>query len=271
MQQTASSPRLGGRTTPTRSCRPARQAGRSRAERPLVLICDLSGVDAIEPVCATIFATVANHPASRWPATSVLLCGAEPAVAEPLGRLRVPHFLPLYPTLQDALDAAPSDRGTCARNCGWNCAMRCCISRCATWARGCCTHPPMTSRAIAAAACRWWHGWPRSGEYTAIPPAAGWCGAPCRPCSGDDDGAWSGPWSAADRRASAGSRPARLTRWTAPGGRRRRRSTRWCPSQGARAGVALPGELGNRRDVWSGYGRTGSSGRRGGRPGGRAG
>jgi anti-anti-sigma regulatory factor/anti-sigma regulatory factor (Ser/Thr protein kinase) len=76
------------------------------AERPLALICDLSGVDAIDPVCATIFATVANHPASRWPATSVLLCGAQPAVAELLGRLRVPHFLPLYPTLQDALDAA---------------------------------------------------------------------------------------------------------------------------------------------------------------------
>jgi anti-sigma regulatory factor (Ser/Thr protein kinase) len=72
----------------------------------LALICDLSGVDAIEPVCATIFATVANHPASRWPATSVLLCGAQPKMAELLGRLRVPHFLPLYPTLQDALDAA---------------------------------------------------------------------------------------------------------------------------------------------------------------------
>jgi anti-anti-sigma factor len=76
------------------------------AERPLALICDLSGVDAIDPVCAAIFATVANHPASRWPATSVLLCGAQPKVAELLGRLRVPHFLPLYPTLQDALDAA---------------------------------------------------------------------------------------------------------------------------------------------------------------------
>jgi anti-anti-sigma regulatory factor len=224
------------------------------AERPLALICDLSGVDAIDPVCATIFATVANHPASRWPATSVLLCGAQPAVAELLGRLRVPHFLPLYPTLQDALDAAserprylreelrlaptptapaaarrfvretlqgwqlaPPDQAlgdqaalvadelvtmpwsTPRRTygCGWSYAMSCCISRYATWARGCCTQPPTTSRARAAAACWWWHGWPRSGESTAIPPAARLCGAPCRPCRGGDDGACQDPWSAA--------------------------------------------------------------------------
>jgi hypothetical protein len=51
-------------------------------------------------------ATVANHPSSRWPATSFLLCGAQPAVAETLGLLTVPHFLPLYASLEDALDAA---------------------------------------------------------------------------------------------------------------------------------------------------------------------
>jgi anti-sigma B factor antagonist len=89
------------------------------AERPLALICDLSGVNAIDPVCATIFATVANHPASRWPATSVLLCSAQPAVAEILGRLTVPHFLPLYPTVQDALDAAVERPRYRARSCGW--------------------------------------------------------------------------------------------------------------------------------------------------------
>ena len=36
------------------------------------LVCDLSGVDHLDPVCATIFATVANHPASRWPGTNWL-------------------------------------------------------------------------------------------------------------------------------------------------------------------------------------------------------
>jgi hypothetical protein len=42
---------------------------------PLAVICDLAGVDTLDPVCATVFATVANLPSSRWPATSFLLCG----------------------------------------------------------------------------------------------------------------------------------------------------------------------------------------------------
>jgi len=76
------------------------------SEEPYALICDLSGVDTLDPVCATVFATVANHPSSRWPATSFLLCGAQPSVAEVLGLLTVPHFLELYASLEDALDAA---------------------------------------------------------------------------------------------------------------------------------------------------------------------
>jgi anti-anti-sigma regulatory factor/anti-sigma regulatory factor (Ser/Thr protein kinase) len=76
------------------------------SEEPFALICDLAGVDTLDPVCATVFATVANHPSSRWPATSFLLCGAQPPVAEILGLLTVPQFLQLYASLQDALDAA---------------------------------------------------------------------------------------------------------------------------------------------------------------------
>jgi anti-anti-sigma regulatory factor/anti-sigma regulatory factor (Ser/Thr protein kinase) len=76
------------------------------SEEPYALICDLSGVPQLDPACATIFATVANHPSSRWPTTSFLLCGAQPPVAEILGLLTVPHFLQLYASLQDALDAA---------------------------------------------------------------------------------------------------------------------------------------------------------------------
>lgn len=77
------------------------------SEQPYALICDLSGVQHLDPVCATIFTTVANHPSSRWPTTSFLLCRAQPSIAEILGRLRVvPHFLPLYATLEEALDAA---------------------------------------------------------------------------------------------------------------------------------------------------------------------
>jgi anti-anti-sigma regulatory factor/anti-sigma regulatory factor (Ser/Thr protein kinase) len=73
-------------------------------ERPYAIICDLGGVDAIDPVCATVFSTVANHPSSDWPATAFLLCGARPAVAEVLDRLAVPHFLPMYDTVEDTLD-----------------------------------------------------------------------------------------------------------------------------------------------------------------------
>jgi anti-sigma regulatory factor (Ser/Thr protein kinase) len=52
-----------------------------------------------------VFATVINHPSSRWPATGFALCGARPQVAEVLGRLRVPDFLPVYASLDEALDA----------------------------------------------------------------------------------------------------------------------------------------------------------------------
>jgi anti-sigma regulatory factor (Ser/Thr protein kinase)/anti-anti-sigma regulatory factor len=76
------------------------------SDQPLALICDLSGVDTLDPVCATVFSTVANHPASRWPDTGFLLCGAQPPVAEILNRLQVPHFLHMYVGLEDALDAA---------------------------------------------------------------------------------------------------------------------------------------------------------------------
>jgi anti-anti-sigma regulatory factor/anti-sigma regulatory factor (Ser/Thr protein kinase) len=74
------------------------------AERPYAIICDLSGVEAIDPVCATVFSTVANHPSSDWPATAFLLCGARPPVAEVLERLAVPHFLPVYDSVEAALD-----------------------------------------------------------------------------------------------------------------------------------------------------------------------
>ena len=74
------------------------------ADRPYGIVCDLAGVESLDPVCATVFATVANHPSSDWPATAFLLCNAQPAVAEVLERLSVPHFLPLYATLEDALD-----------------------------------------------------------------------------------------------------------------------------------------------------------------------
>ncbi len=73
------------------------------ADRPYGIVCDLAGVESLDPVCATVFSTVANHPSSDWPATAFLLFGAQPAVAEVLERLAAPHFLPVYDTLEDAL------------------------------------------------------------------------------------------------------------------------------------------------------------------------
>ncbi len=72
------------------------------SDQPPALICDLSGVEAIDPVCAGVF-TAVRHRASNWPATSLVLCCARPAVADLLTQLRVPHFLPLYQTLDQAL------------------------------------------------------------------------------------------------------------------------------------------------------------------------
>ena len=74
------------------------------ADRPYGIVCDLTEVESLDPVCATVFSSVANHPASDWPATAFLLFGARPAVAGVLERLAVPHFLPLYGTIEQALD-----------------------------------------------------------------------------------------------------------------------------------------------------------------------
>ena len=50
------------------------------AEQPVAVICDMAGLWSVDPACAAVFATVANHPSSRWPETTLLLCGAQPAV-----------------------------------------------------------------------------------------------------------------------------------------------------------------------------------------------
>jgi anti-anti-sigma regulatory factor len=73
------------------------------AEGPPAVICDLTGLSAMNPLAATIFTAVAHHPAGGWPTTSLLLCGARPGVAAVLGRLNLTAFLRTYPTLQDAL------------------------------------------------------------------------------------------------------------------------------------------------------------------------
>jgi anti-anti-sigma factor len=79
---------------------------RRLSEQPVAVICDLSGLESVDSPCATVFATVANHPSSRWPETNLLLCCAQPAVSAVLGGLGALQYLPVHPTLEDALAQA---------------------------------------------------------------------------------------------------------------------------------------------------------------------
>jgi anti-anti-sigma factor len=81
---------------------------RGLAEQPVAVVCDLSGVAVIDPVCAGVFAAVAHRPRSRWPDSSVLLCCARPAVAEVLLRQGMPRRVPICDTLDQAVAQARS-------------------------------------------------------------------------------------------------------------------------------------------------------------------
>jgi anti-sigma regulatory factor (Ser/Thr protein kinase)/anti-anti-sigma regulatory factor len=77
-------------------------------EQPVAVVCDLSALDDLDPQCAGLFTVAAHHPSSSWPDTPLLLCGARPAVAAALARLGVPRFVPVHPSLADAV----ADAGT---------------------------------------------------------------------------------------------------------------------------------------------------------------
>jgi anti-anti-sigma factor len=72
------------------------------AARPAAVICDLDGVRSLDPAGASVFAS-ATHPASGWPATKLLLCGARPAVTAILAERAISQLLPVYATLDQAL------------------------------------------------------------------------------------------------------------------------------------------------------------------------
>ncbi len=78
------------------------------ARQPDAVICDLSRVAAIDPVCTAVFTAVAHRPRSRWPDSSVLLCCAQPAVAAVLLRQGMPRVLPICDTLDQAVAQALS-------------------------------------------------------------------------------------------------------------------------------------------------------------------
>jgi anti-sigma regulatory factor (Ser/Thr protein kinase)/anti-anti-sigma regulatory factor len=71
-------------------------------EQPPAIICDLAGVEEIDPLCAGIFTSV-RHPALGWPDTTLVLCCVRPKVAANLARVRVPSRLAVYDTLDEAM------------------------------------------------------------------------------------------------------------------------------------------------------------------------
>jgi LuxR family transcriptional regulator, maltose regulon positive regulatory protein len=72
------------------------------AEHPPAVICDLSQVEAIDPLGAGVFTSI-RHPALDRPGTALMLCGARSAVADTLARQGVARRLAIYPSLDQAL------------------------------------------------------------------------------------------------------------------------------------------------------------------------
>jgi anti-anti-sigma regulatory factor len=75
--------------------------------QPDALVCDLHGLLGIDDAQGLVF-SAADHPAARWPGTTVSLCRARPDVARVLRRLRVPNYLSLHPTVEAAVQYARS-------------------------------------------------------------------------------------------------------------------------------------------------------------------
>jgi LuxR family transcriptional regulator, maltose regulon positive regulatory protein len=71
------------------------------ADQPPAIICDLTQVEAIDPLCAATFSSL-RHPALGWPGTALILCGAQPAVAEIISQQGLAQRLVMYPDLEQA-------------------------------------------------------------------------------------------------------------------------------------------------------------------------
>ena len=71
-------------------------------EQPPAIICDLSQVEAIDPLCVGVFSSI-RHPALGWPGTTLMLCAPRPVVADTLLELGLARRLAMYPSLAQAL------------------------------------------------------------------------------------------------------------------------------------------------------------------------
>ncbi len=78
------------------------------AKHPAAVICDLGQVDGIDPLCAGLFSSL-RHPALGWPDSALVLCCAQPEIADTLARLEVAgRPLAMYRSLDEALANARS-------------------------------------------------------------------------------------------------------------------------------------------------------------------
>jgi anti-anti-sigma factor len=93
---------LAGRLDLAAAPRLQRAILKQLGEPPPAIICDLSRVEGIDPLCAGVFTSI-RHPALGWPGTGLVLCGTQPAVADTLIQLGVARSLPMYPSLDEAL------------------------------------------------------------------------------------------------------------------------------------------------------------------------
>jgi anti-anti-sigma factor len=72
------------------------------SERPLAVVCDLAGLEAIDVICATVFSSAAR-PAARWPDTALVLAAMRSPIAAVLDRARVTELVPRFATVDDAI------------------------------------------------------------------------------------------------------------------------------------------------------------------------
>jgi LuxR family transcriptional regulator, maltose regulon positive regulatory protein len=93
---------LAGRLDLAAAPRVQRAILKQLAEQPPAIVCDLGQVEAIDPLCAAVFASI-RHPALDGSGTALVLCGARPQVAAILLWRGMAPRLMMYPSLDQAL------------------------------------------------------------------------------------------------------------------------------------------------------------------------
>jgi anti-anti-sigma regulatory factor len=96
--------RLTGALTGTSAVTARAAIGKCLAAQPAAVIVDVTDLRIEEPSAVTIFA-VAARDAAAWPGAGLSLCCRDRAVAERLRRSAVLRFVPLFGTVEDAVNS----------------------------------------------------------------------------------------------------------------------------------------------------------------------